>query len=60
MCVACSSMQPQLVCLVEYFGICMDRMFNGASIAAAVREMYNGRPDPWQGVAGPKEHNKVG
>ena len=44
----------------KYFGICMDRMFNGASIAEAVREMYNGKPDPWQGVAGPKEHNKVG
>lgn len=33
----------------KYFGICMDRMLTGASITAAIREMYNGRPDPWAG-----------
>ena len=35
----------------EFFGVCMDRMFTGASISSALRQMYNGRPDPWAGMA---------
>ena len=42
-------MGPHVGAGADHFGVCMDRLFQGASIFAALRELYGGKPDPWAG-----------